>query len=223
MSDNFFKYHDDLCDTSLSNAERTLANFIRSYTTQNLECYVSNHFLAHKIGFSERSAQSTVKALVDKLVIKSVITKPNGRSKRVLTYVGIPEKLVVKYIPKEVVTHSPEEKMIIKKAAIVKTLVKYNVGTKEEVQEALGKYTAAYELFKLDSNVNIQEAPNDTIIMQLMQTDWVKDAEIEDFETVLTNRFNARLLKGKQVNLSWLIMTELDERAREGILCTEGE
>jgi len=225
IKEDFFAITNAISHSTLSGNEKMVAAFVASFCRQDKDCYASNEYLGWLVTLTARTGGALIKSLKDKNVITTTFTSCSRGTERVIKFIGIPKEIQRgKFESKEakIVVTSKETKMNNKKKAIVDAMIEYGVGDKEQAEDALIKYDAAYELFKNDSNVNIQEAPNDMIIMKLMESDWVVGAEIDGFIEVLTSRFNARLLKGKKVNLSWLIMTELDEMTRDGILSTEG-
>lgn len=230
IDEGYFAIVDSVTNSTLSAAEKMIACYVLSFQRQNKPCYASNERLAHIITLKKDSAKKCIKELVKKGVLFSECIPHKVRgTERLLTFLSVPIELVCFYgedkEQAQVETKTPAEKLVIKKVAIVKAMV--NDGTavdNEQAEDALNKYDAAYELLKDCENMKIGEAPNDTIITKMLLTDWVVDIDLDGFIETIVNRYDARKLNCKpdqHFNLSWVIMAEMDDLERDGILATE--
>ena len=173
IKEGFFAITESITASNLTGNEKVVSSFIASHNRQGNECFASNEYIGWLITLNTRSGSAIIKSLKDKGVIETIITDSVRGSDRVLKFIGIPKAMArgkFESAEKKIAVMSEVRKMANKKKAIVEAMVEYDLGTKEQAQDALDKYDAAYELFKNDSHVKIQEAPNDMIIMKIMQT-----------------------------------------------------
>ncbi|MCG9697183.1 helix-turn-helix domain-containing protein [Shewanella sp. Isolate11] len=92
--------------------------------------------------------------------------------------------------------------------------------------EAFWIYEVASKWAKLVTNVNIPEKPNTTIIGNILNSDTMLSIDSKrELIAFLDGRYTERNIEQrlKPVNLSWLMCSEMDDLAKDGILSCEGD